>query len=231
MSDGAVVCLHGLGRTPSDWTAVRAGLEAFGPVRCPALARARPEALASARAAIEAGAGAAPVVLVGHSMGAVIALRIAIEAPAAVRAVVLSGCFFPPARNGRTLPASVADYARHRVAFVREARQAPRTVGPGSRRGTGTALRTLLGYAARPARFAALAGSVRAPVLVVHARDDHHVPVDFALAAAARRPDWTLRVLATGGHHAHVAAPEAWLGAVAPWLAGLSAGARACGPS
>jgi pimeloyl-ACP methyl ester carboxylesterase len=231
VSDGAVVCLHGLGRTPSDWAAVRAGLEAFGPVRCPALTRARPHALASARAAVGAGAGAAPVVLVGHSMGAVIALRIAAEAPAAVRGVVLSGCFFPPARNGRTLPASVADYARHRVAFVRAARRAPRVAGPVARRGTGTALRPLLGYAARPARFAALAGAVRAPVLVVHARDDHHVPVDFALAAAAGRPGWTLRVLATGGHHAHVATPGAWLAAVTPWLAGLSGRVRACGAS
>lgn len=199
-------------------------------MRCPALARARPEALASARAALGAGAGAPPVVLVGHSMGAVIALRIAAEAPGAVRAVVLSGCFFPPARNGRTLPASLTDYARHRVAFVREARRAPRA-GATERRGTGTALRTLLGYAARPERFDTLAGAVRAPVLVVHARDDHHVPVDFALAAAARNPDWALRVLPAGGHHAHVATPEAWLAAVAPWLRGLSAPARACGPS
>ena len=75
MPDGAVVCLHGVGRTPSDWAAVRAGLEAFGPVRSPTLPRARPQALASARAAVEAGAGAAPAVLVGHSMGGLVVQR------------------------------------------------------------------------------------------------------------------------------------------------------------
>ena len=55
--------------------------------------------------------------------------------------------------------------------------------GSGGRRGTGGSLRSLVGFALRPARFDALARAVRAPVLVVHAADDHHVPVDFALAA------------------------------------------------
>jgi pimeloyl-ACP methyl ester carboxylesterase len=170
--------------------------------------------MAAARAALADGS-----VVVGHSMGAVIALRLAAEPGRSVRAVVLSGCFFPPARNGRTVPASVADYARHRIAFVAEARRRPATGGP--RRGTAGALGSLVRLALRPAGFDALAGAVRAPVLVVHARDDHHVPVDFARAAAARRPAWTLRVLDRGGHHAHVDDPAAWLSAVVPWLRAL----------
>lgn len=218
MSRGPVVCLHGLGRSASDWTAVRPALEAFGPVRSPDLPRERAGALAAARAAV---AGPDPVALVGHSMGAVIALRIAAERPDRVRAVVLGGCFFPPARNGRSLPASVAGYGRHRVAFLREARRGDAPAGAArsdGRRGTGGSLRSLVGFAVRPARFDALARAVRAPVLVVHAADDHHVPVDFALAAAARHPDWTVRVLAGGGHHAQLTTPEAWVAAVAPWL-------------
>src|SRR5262249_44708478 len=55
-------------------------------------------------------------------------------------------------------------------------------------------------------------------VLVVHARDDHHVPVDYAIAAAHRHPGWTLEVLDHGGHHAHISAPEAWSAPVTRWL-------------
>jgi pimeloyl-ACP methyl ester carboxylesterase len=234
VSGGPVVCLHGLGRSPSDWAAVLPALAAFGPVRCPSLPRDPAGALAAARAAVAA--SPEPVVLVGHSMGAVVALRVAAERPERVRAVVLGGCFFPPARNGRGLTASVTDYGRHRVAFVREARRggvaagagdatsagdAGGSAGPGGwgeRRGTGGSLRSLVGFALQPGRFDGLARAVRAPVLVVHAADDHHVPVDFALAAAARHPAWAIRVLAGGGHHAHVMAPAAWADAVTPWL-------------
>ena len=50
-------------------------------------------------------------------MGGVLALRLAAGLRAA--AVVLTGSFFPPARNGRSLGASLRDYGAHRVAFVR----------------------------------------------------------------------------------------------------------------
>jgi pimeloyl-ACP methyl ester carboxylesterase len=66
--------------------------------------------------------------------------------------------------------------------------------------------------------FHATAGQVAAPVLVVHGRDDHHVPVDFAIAAAARHPAWTLRVLDGAGHDPHVLQPDRWLTVVTPWL-------------
>jgi pimeloyl-ACP methyl ester carboxylesterase len=59
---------------------------------------------------------------------------------------------------------------------------------------------------------------VTAPVLVVHARDDHHVPVDFALAAVARHPGWEIRTLDRGGHHAHVTEPGLWSDTITPWL-------------
>lgn len=57
------------------------------------------------------------------------------------------------------------------------------------------------------------------PVLIVHARDDHHVPVDFAIAAARRHPSWELALLEGGGHHAHASGSPAWSDAVRPWLA------------
>jgi hypothetical protein len=55
------------------------------------------------------------------------------------------------------------------------------------------------------------------PVLVIHARDDHHVPLDFALAAVARHPDWAITVLDRGGHHAHVTESGLWLEAEVPF--------------
>jgi pimeloyl-ACP methyl ester carboxylesterase len=149
-------------------------------------------------------------VLVGHSMGGVLALRLAVDCEP--RAVVLTGSFFPPARNGHSLAASLRDYGAHRVAFVR----AMERRGGGAESST-RALLSLLRQAALPGGFGA---GVSARVLVVHAADDHHVPVDFAVAAARSR-GWDLRVLPTGGHHAHVETPEAWLGVVKPWLDAL----------
>jgi pimeloyl-ACP methyl ester carboxylesterase len=69
-------------------------------------------------------------------------------------------------------------------------------------------------------------GGIGVPVLVVHAVDDHHVPVDFALASAARN-GWDVRLLDVGGHHAHLRVPEAWAAAVEPWLVALVGARRA----
>lgn len=193
-----VVCLHGLGRTPADWDGVAPGLGAFGDVAAPAREAAADAVLAGA-------------IVVGHSRGGVDALRGAGRVP--VRAVVVTGCFFPPARNGRGLGASVGGYLAHRVAYVRGLQRGrPRAATAGGLAG-------LARLGLRRAAFDALAARVSAPVLVVHARDDHHVPVDFALAAVARHPGWDVRVLDGGGHHAHVDDPAAWLAVVSPWLA------------
>lgn len=206
-----VVCLHGLGRSESDWDGVRSGLEAYGPVHTPNLPRRPDDALVRADAAIEPGS-----VVVGHSMGGVLALRLAAEAPRPLRALVLTGCFFPPARNGRSTLESARDYAAHRVAYVRSMGR-PGT-GEGSRTGSAGALASLVRLALRRGAFDAAAEAVASPVLVVHARDDHHVPLNFALAAATRHPDWEMHVLDEGGRHAHIRRPPAWLDAVAPWL-------------
>ncbi len=189
-------------------------LETFGPVCCPVLSRVGANAMATADAAT-----GHETILVGHSMGALIALRLAADPRRSVRALVLTGGFFPPARNERSATASVADYAAHRAAFARAA--ARRRSGRGSRRGTAGALASLIRLAARPAAFDAVTRAVTAPVIVLHARDDHHVPLDFALAAAARRPDWALHVFESGGHHLHVERPQQWLEPVATWLRSL----------
>ena len=209
-----ILCLHGLGRSPADWDGVRDGLATLGEVRTPSLPRDPREAFAVVAAAVPDGA-----VVIGHSFGGVLALRLARERGRRFRALVLSDCFFPPARNGRGAPESVRDYLSHRVAYLRELRATTgRGTGEGPRSGQAIALAGLVRLAARRSDFDAAASAVSAPVLVVHARDDHHVPIDFAWAAAARRPSWQFETLASGGHHAHVTEPERWLRAVLPWL-------------
>jgi pimeloyl-ACP methyl ester carboxylesterase len=207
---GSVVCLHGLGRTPEDWDGVRAGLGRFGDVGAPGLPTRQREAVAFLAPMIAPGD-----IVVGHSMGGVVAQLVG--ARVRLRALVLTGCFFPPARNGRGLGQSLADYAGHRVAYVRgvaAARGARRERAPGSARALAPLVRQALRRRGGD-RSAVLAGT---PVLIVHARDDHHVPVDFALAAAAAHPSWECAILAHGGHHAHVDIPANWLAAVSPWL-------------
>jgi pimeloyl-ACP methyl ester carboxylesterase len=204
-----LVCLHGLGRAASDFNGVRPGLLRFGRVTAPDLPRGGMPALQAAIGSLPR-----PAILIAHSMAGPLALWHAGQAPEAVAAIVLTGSFFPPARNGRTLGASLADYGRHRAAVVRAARW--RRLSGGTARATASLARMGL----RPAGFHALAGAVEAPVLVVHARDDHFVPVDFALAAARRHPGWSVATLGAGGHNVHVERPAEWLDAVSPWLAG-----------
>ena len=155
-------------------------------------------------------------------MGGVRALEAATAAPDGVRALVLTAGFFPPARAGRSLPAAAADYAAHRVAYARwvaAQRRAPHPTGAGLRQLGGLARLGL-----RPDRFHHLASRVRCPVLVIHAADDHVVPIAFASAAAARQPRWDLLTLPTGGHNPHRDRPHEWAALVAPWLAANAPG-------
>ena len=206
-----VVCLHGLGRSSADWDGVRPALQRRGPVVTPELPRDVDRAERIAAAATPAGA-----ILVGHSLGAVIAMRLAAVSGTGIRGVVLSSSFFPPALNGRSLPATVGDYARHRLAFVRGLRGADRPTGSGwgTVRGLGFLVRT----ATRAPAFRSTTEAITSDVLVLHAADDHYVPLDFALAAVARRPAWEIKVLDRGGHYPQVSYPTDWLDVVVPWL-------------
>jgi pimeloyl-ACP methyl ester carboxylesterase len=207
MVDLRIVCLHGLGRGPGDWDAVLPALQAHGPVAAPDLRSGRLPAASPG------------TVLIGHSKGGLLALRIAAGSEQPPAGVILTGCPFPVARNGRTRRETAAGYAAHRIAFLRTLRERPPRAGAPPASPVGVA--GVAGVLLRPGRFHALAAAVSAPVLVVHARDDHHVPVDFALAAAARHPGWEVGLLAAGGHHAHLRARTAWLAAVEPWLCRL----------
>jgi pimeloyl-ACP methyl ester carboxylesterase len=209
-----LVCLHGLGRSPWDWNGVRGSLAEFGEVVTPELPRDVKRAQRIAAAATPDGA-----IVVGHSMGAIIALMMAAERGMSIRGVVASSPFFPPALNGRSLPAAIADYVSHRVAFLRQRRDNQVvTARTGGVRGLGFLLRT----AAHPSEFGAKTDAVMSAVLIVHAADDHYVPLDFALAAAGAHPAWQSVVLPAGGHYPHVSDPADWLTAIDPWLTHLT---------
>lgn len=210
-----VICLHGLGRSPLDWEGVRAGLERFGRVITPSLPRAPSRAIEVVDREVPPGA-----IVIGHSMGGVLALRLAQRRQRPLSALILADCFFPPARNGRGTLATMRDYGAHRVAYLRALRSRSGARSEATPRSGGlSALTGLIRLGIDRRRFDAAADAVGAPVLAVHAHDDHHVPIDFALAAVARHPGWEIRVLGRGGHHAHVTQPRLWLDAVTPWLA------------
>jgi pimeloyl-ACP methyl ester carboxylesterase len=196
-SDRTIVFIAGVGGSASEWDAVRPLLGRLAPV-----------------------AATIPVdgslVLIGHSEGGVRAIRIAAAQPGRVDAVVLASGFFPPARAGRSLPAAVLDYGRHRLFYLRDLAARGRRPSP-SRRGIGQ-MASVARLGLRPAAFHRLADAVRCPVLVLHGAQDHIVPIAFARAAAAAHPSWTFRELHGIGHHPHSDQPAEFATAAAEWL-------------
>lgn len=105
-SPARVVALHGWGRTGADFTEILAGLDAlaihlpgFGPTAAPDTVWGTEE---YARVIADAIEPIGPVVLVGHSFGGRIAVRLAASRPELVSALVLTGAplvrMKPPAK-------------------------------------------------------------------------------------------------------------------------------------
>jgi pimeloyl-ACP methyl ester carboxylesterase len=195
---GVLLILPGLGGSTAEWTA------ATGALGRPVQIRGPLPPIGSA-------------VVIGHSLGAVQALNVAAAHPDRVEGVVLTGGFFPPARGGRSLLATIVDYLRHRAAYIRDVARRNRAPRP-TRRGA-RELASLARLGMRPERFQALAASVRSPVLVIHGDADHVVPVAFARASATRHPTWAYREIRDAGHFPHRDRPEVWADIVATWLA------------
>ena len=195
--DRTIVCIGGVGGSPSEWDAVGPLLSRLGRVA-------------------EAIPARGSLIMIGHSEGGVRVLRIAARLGDRVDAVVLASGFFPPARAGRSLPAAVLDYGRHRLLYVRDVAARRRRPSP-SRRGIDQ-MASVARLGLRPAAFHRLAGAVACPVLVIHGDDDHVVPIAFARAAVAAHPSWTFRQLRGAGHNPHRDEPAAWATAVTEWL-------------
>jgi pimeloyl-ACP methyl ester carboxylesterase len=161
--------------------------------------------------------GEGPVVVVGHSFGAVAALRLAGDRPSRVEGAVLTGGFYPPARDGRSMIATARDYGRHRLLYAREVAGRGRAPRPTMRSARRLALLARLGL--HPGTFHALADRVRCPLLVVHGAMDHVVPIAFAHAAATRHPAWAYHECPEGGHFMHRDTADLWADVVGRWLA------------
>jgi pimeloyl-ACP methyl ester carboxylesterase len=133
-----------------------------------------------------------PVVLLGHSTGAQVVLRAAVQRPAAVRLLVLGGMTFDPAARS---PAVLARRVRETVVHEHPGEVA--AVLPyylRGARGLPALLRSAL--ADRPEdRIAA----VRSPVLVLRGQHDALCPADWARSLAAGTQDG--RALQLPGAH------------------------------
>jgi pimeloyl-ACP methyl ester carboxylesterase len=132
-----IVCLHGVGGSALHWEAVAPRLARCGRVlaldhvghgRTPRAGRSA--GIAGAQqvlARLLRAEHALPAVLVGHSLGAAVAVLEAVRDPAAVRAIVLTSPLLPPSRPGRSDRAALARYVAARAG--QRARAAGRSLG------------------------------------------------------------------------------------------------------
>jgi pimeloyl-ACP methyl ester carboxylesterase len=225
-----LVLLHGLGGAASNWLAVAPALAERGRVVVPELpghggssALPAPVATLDAYADRVAGVLDAPAVVAGHSLGGVVALRLALRHPQLVRGLVLAGSAGISSgtrRSQRALAVASLIQPGKRISPLRR-------LVSGSRVLREIAFGSLLVADARALEprvaEAFLAGSalhtgvreaadalvrtdprrdleqVRVPALVLHGARDRQVPLRDAFEYA-RRLDAPLRVIADCGH-------------------------------
>ena|SRR5215211_5206827 len=228
-----VVLLHGFGGAASNWTLVAPRLLPGHRVLVPDLPghggssalAAPPDTLDpfADRVAALLEADEAPVLAVGHSMGGVVAFRLAIRHPQLVRGLLLAGCagivsttrrserlltlaaLLGPGRRISRWRRAVAQSASLRsVVFGKVSAADPRALPPAAVNGflAGSALYSDIRSAGR-----ALVRSdprldlerVRCPALVLHGARDFQVPLADAFEYA-RRLRAPLRIVADSGH-------------------------------
>ena len=165
----------------------------------------------------------APVDLVGHSYGAVIALREALAAPEAVRRLVLVEAPMPPAQVGELSsfleqsPEGMLEALPEveRAAMRRGGRRARRRLEALSALVTETTL--LSDLAAEPDVDDAALGALRVPTRLVYGAHSSCLPAGERLAGAIPGADL---VRLDGGHFLPLEAPRALTGAIAEFLDG-----------
>ena len=243
----AVVALHGWGRTHADFTSSLGPASSFGPGTTPGqLSILAPDlpgfgatpvptepwgsaeyAVAVARLLEDAqgpqpGAG---LVVVGHSLGGRVAVRLAAARPELVRSLVLTGApLVPRAGRVRRPPAAYrVARAMHRAHLVGDARmdRARQRYGSADYRAAQGVMRDVLVRLVNERYDDALA-ALRCPVELVWGDDDADVPVESARALAAAIPQAHLTLCPGAGHLLPLTAPAELRGAVERALARTS---------
>lgn len=188
-----LVCLHGVAGSSRWWDLVEHDLGRSGPVELIDLPRLPPSAFPGWVAQRLGGFGR-PVDLVGHSLGALVAVRVAASHPELVRRLVLiapPGPQPPPSPLHLGVPL-LASLAQSRPGILR------RLVADAVRRGPTDVVRGAL-HAARADVSAELA-AVQAPTLLVWGERDRLVPASVGAVWLASVPGSRLVVLANAGH-------------------------------
>ncbi len=219
-----VVALHGWGRTHGDFapslgpgapdgplSTVAPDLPGFGATPPPTVAWGSHEYAAAVAAMLDAADGPGPgPVVVGHSLGGRIALRLAAARPDLVGALVLTGApLVPPTGRPRRPPLGFrAARALHRVHVVGEARmeRARRRHGSADYRAAQGVMRDVLVRLVNERYEDALA-AVRCPVELVWGDDDTEAPVVGARVLATAIPGARLTLSRGAGHLLPVTAP------------------------
>ncbi len=219
-----VLALHGWRRTHDDFAAslgpsapggplstLAPDLPGFGATPAPAQAWGSVEYAAAVAYALEdaVGPGPAPVV-VGHSLGGRIAVRLASARPELVGALVLSGApLLPRAAGPRRPPLGFRTVrALHRAHLVGDAsmdRARERHGSPDYRAAHGV-MRDVLVRLVNERYDDALA-ALRCPVELVWGDDDAEAPVESARALASAIPQAHLSVCHGAGHLLPLTAP------------------------
>jgi pimeloyl-ACP methyl ester carboxylesterase len=243
-----ILLLHGFGGAASNWTLLAPELAERARVIVPDLpGHGGSSALAAPPETLDPFADrvarllAEPTLVVGHSLGGVVALRLAVRRPELVRGLVLAGCagissatrsaeraltlvsFVKPGKHVSRWRHAIARRARLRaLAFGSISVADPRALSPRSANGflAGSGLYTDVHSAGD-----ALVRSdprldlerVRCPSFVLHGTRDAQVPLCDAFEYA-RRLRAPLRTVADCGHLLIGERPKAVLDAISDWI-------------
>ncbi len=229
-----LVCIHGSGDSASLWGATVASLPGVTvaaldlPGHGALVATPGPEQLsvgdyaAAARDEI-ARLGLGDVCLVGHSLGAAVALRLALDAPSLVRRLVIVG----GGARLRVLPALLAE------AQTAPDATAAQLVGLGfaashdAQAGAYLATRQPLAPGTLHRDLAACdafditadLGRITQPTLLIVGAEDRLTPPKYATFLAERLPNARALVIPGAGHYVPIEAPDALANAIREWLA------------
>jgi pimeloyl-ACP methyl ester carboxylesterase len=233
-----VVALHGWRRTHADFAAslgpgapagplptLAPDLPGFGATPEPAVAWGSGEYAEAVARLLEEAVGPSPgpgLVVVGHSLGGRIAVRLAAAHPELVESLVLSGAPLVPRPGSAHRPpvAYRAVRALHRAHVVSAARmeRARQRHGSADYRAAHGVMRDVLVRLVNE-RYDDALSALACPVELVWGEDDTEVPVESARALVDVIPEATLTVCPGAGHLVPLTAPAALRGAVERALA------------